>query len=162
MRLVRLGTALADDGHREYDYEPASDGPPLGERRSEPRAMIGAAAEAGADRLTLVGASRGGYLSLIEAASNPDVAAVAVLSCARAWNQDDPEPLTPYLPKVRVPVLEVVVAADDPDVPIAGVRKDLDVLADGDLLQVPGSDHGSARGALPQVRTRLAEFVGKG
>lgn len=129
-------------GHRAYVYDQASDGGPLEERRAELRQVVRAAKEAGAERVVLVGSSRGGCLSLIEASSNKDVSGVAVLSCARAWNQDDPVPLAPYLPKVRVPVVEVV-AKDDPSVPVADVRKDWKAIpGSGPMWQLPGTVHG--------------------
>lgn len=84
-----LATKAVDAGHRVYAFEYASDGPPLGDRRAELQSIVEAAKGAGAERVVTVGGSRGGCLALTEAATNADISAVAVVSCATVWNRED-------------------------------------------------------------------------
>lgn len=154
-----LATKAVDAGHRVYAFEYASDGPPLGDRRAELQSIVEAAKGAGAERVVTVGGSRGGCLALTEAATNADISAVAVVSCATAWNREDPTPLAPYLPKVKQPVLEVI-ATEDPDVSVAEVDVDSRRLPNAEMITAPGGAHGSILANDPVVFEQLIEFIG--
>ncbi|WP_084764517.1 alpha/beta hydrolase [Knoellia subterranea] len=154
-------SSLVKAGHRVAAWDYATAGGPVEDRVAELDAVVDQVRGAGSSEVVVVGGSRGGCLALLDAAQNPDVSAVGVLSCAKVWNRQDPTPLAEHLPKVTVPVLSVI-AATDPDVPLAETKADLASLgsADKDLLVVQdSSDHGTALLASPTVTTALDEFV---
>lgn len=148
-------------GHQVYAYDYATDAPPVQERTAELQAVVAAAKDGGAERVVLVGGSRGGCLSLIAAAENPEVSDVVVLSCAKVSNRQDPTDLAPFLPKVSQPVLEFIATAD-PDVPVDEVRADADALPAAEVVEVPGGSHGSALVGLDEVSTRILQLLSDG
>lgn len=149
---------LVEDGTTVVAYDYATPDGPLADRQRELRGVVAGARAQGADRVVVIGGSRGGCLGLIEAASSADIDAVGVLSCAKVWNRGDPTALAGYLPKVRQPVLSVV-AAQDPDVPESEVRADAAALPRASVLVVPGDEHGVPLLTQPRVTAQLTALV---
>ncbi|NYG59326.1 esterase/lipase [Nocardioides daedukensis] len=152
---------LVDDGHRvaAWNYDIA-DGP-VEDRLAELDSVVSQMRKAGSAKVFVIGGSRGGCLALLDAAKNSDVSGVAVLSCAKVWNRVDPTPLAKHLPKVTVPVLSVI-AATDPDVPLAEAKADLMALGskDKELLVIKGSsEHGTALLGSTKVTAALDRFI---
>ena len=149
---------LVADGSTVVAYDYATPDGPLADRQRELRGVVAGVKAQGAERVVVIGGSRGGCLALIEAASSADIDAVGVLSCAKVWNRADPTPLAGYLAKVRQPVLSVV-AAQDPDVPESEVRADAAALPRASVLVVPGDQHGVPLLAQPRVTAQLTALV---
>ena len=118
--------------------------------------------DAGARRIVLAGASKGGCASIDVAARAPaGVQGVVSLSCSGRTDADE-SVLNPRVGAVRVPLL-LAVAEVDVFVTVATMRATLAraTARDKELLVVPGSDHGVdlLEGPDPRVRQAVLAFL---
>lgn len=129
-------------------------------------AIVAELRQRGAQRLVLVGGSRGGCLSMMAASEiTPPVSGVAMLSCAAVFNRRQPTPTAAWADRLSVPVL--MVTAEHDAIPMLDeARSELArfPVRDKRLLIVPGSAaHGdqllTAAGAAELAKPAVIEFI---
>lgn len=121
-----------------------------------------------AQRVALVGGSRGGCLSMMVAseAGTVDIAGVAILNCAAVFNRRDPTPTAPWATRLRVPVLHLFGENDTiPSLQEARAEFATFPAADKRLVIVPATAaHGDqllTGAAAAAAKPALLEFIAR-
>lgn len=136
------------------------------EQIADLQAVMAEARRRGAQRVALVGGSRGGCLSMMTASEMAEPpAGVAILSCAAVFNRRSPTATAPYAARLKTPLLHLTGEHDGiPTLDEAREEFKLYPSADKQLVVVPGvAAHGDQLltdpRAAPIAKPALLEFL---